>query len=75
MSWNYRVIKTDHEEPVFVIHEVYYDENGLVKSWSEDPMHPLGESPEELKQDVKLMQAALDRPAINAVDLETGKKL
>jgi len=50
MFWNYRVLEHDK---MFYIHEVYYNDNGDITAISEDPMHPHGETPEELKNDLE----------------------
>jgi hypothetical protein len=56
MTWDYRVIKhTDEGEVSYQIHEVYYDENQIIESWTENSIKPYGETPVELKEDI-LMQ-------------------
>lgn len=39
MSWNYRVMCRTYESgKEYGIHEVYYDEDGKVASWTENPV-------------------------------------
>jgi len=61
MIWNYKVIEHDS---FFVIHEVYYNDKGDITAISEDPMHPHGEMPEELKNDMKYFLQAFNRPVL-----------
>ena len=56
MSWNYRVIRHDKEEKIFYqIHEVYYDDNNKIETFTENAVHPFGESIEELITDLDHM--------------------
>ena len=63
MTWNYRVI--DHDElksrRYFAIHEVYYDERGIEKGVTENPIHLASDTVEELKQDITLIQRAFTK--------------
>jgi uncharacterized OB-fold protein len=82
-GWNYRVIRRDYKsangtiESVVTIHEVYYDDKGVINAWSEDPMSPNGSSLEadeqnalkELSGDIDLMLQAFNRPVINYDEL------
>ena len=66
MSWNYRVMKKRIDgEDVFEIHEVYYHPDGRIHTWSEDPVIPYRETPEELKQDILMQSGALERPVLD----------
>ena len=70
MSWNYRVIRktNPHTETYFYhIHEVYYDDNKKIKSWSTKPMSPYGETPEEIKKDLTWMLLSCDKPILEEV--------
>lgn len=52
MNWNYRIFKKKLAgQDVYEIHEVYYNSDGSIKGWTENPIIPTGETPEELKQD------------------------
>jgi hypothetical protein len=61
MVWNYRVIE---HEGIFYIHEVYYNDNGDITAISEDPMHPHGETIDELERDMEHFQQALGGPVL-----------
>jgi hypothetical protein len=66
MSWNYRVTKlTIQGEECYEIREVHYNEDGSVKSWTEEPAKPFGNSKEELKEVLNKMQKAFDLPLLD----------
>lgn len=75
--WNYRVIRKTHDcESIinpgekwvtFGIHEVYYTD-GKPSMTTEDAMEPHGETLEELLEDMKHFQLALDKPVLNYED-------
>jgi hypothetical protein len=67
--WNYRVI--EHEE-MFYIHEVYYNDKGEITAISEDPMHPCGESLDELKSDMEYFLHALNRPVLKKEEIRVA---
>lgn len=70
-TWNYRVTMTRGvDEDVYQIREVYYDDDGQPSSWSTDPITPLGESWQELAEDLVKMQRAVSVPALDL----TGEK-
>lgn len=64
--WDYRVI--EHEE-MFYIHEVYYNDKGGITAISENPMHPCGESLDELKSDIEYFLQALNRPVLKKEEI------
>ena len=71
MSWTYRVMRKVEGKGIthyysFGIHEVYSSPKG----WTEDPVALVGESVEELRETLKHMLAALDKPVL---DCKTGK--
>lgn len=65
MSWNYRVIEHHDTDgnPYYQIHEVYYDPSDVI-SWSVDAIEPLGESVEDLREDLEAMLAAFHKPVL-----------
>ena len=72
MTWNYRVIcKADPNGPgeLFGIHEVYYDSNGRIEGWTEEPCDPFGESLDELHAEMEMMMAALAKPVLKESNL------
>jgi hypothetical protein len=74
MSWNHRVIKKtykyDGEEASYgyEIHEVYYDKDGRIDGWTEQPVNPYGETVEELHTDLAYFLNALDKPVLEIKD-------
>lgn len=67
MTWNHRVLIDEHGQ--FMIHEVYYDEAGVIEGWTSDPTSPCGdESLEDLKEDIKIFSKALDKPVLIEVE-------
>jgi hypothetical protein len=64
--WNYRVI--EHGD-MFYIHEVYYNARGEITAISENPMHPCGESLDELNGDMELFLQALNRPVLKKEEI------
>lgn len=76
MSWNYRVVEyysnenpgnfdiPEEEKYFYHIHEVYYDEEGNIQAWSENPDHPFGLTDNELKEDLNKMLEAFNKPVL-----------
>ena len=67
MIWNYRVLKKADGSYGFI--EVYYNEDGIITSYSEDFMHPYGESERDLEDDLEKMASALNKPTLLEIDL------
>lgn len=75
MSWNYRIVKTregpaGQEQDIYTIREVYYDEDGEIKGWTENPCHPFGETWMECADDHAIMGRAIGMPIVDV----TGDK-
>lgn len=84
MSWNYRVMRHTHTNPLgeqessFFIHEVYYknkkvnDHTVSTKDvgYSSDPRPAFGESLEALRACLNLMLAALDKPVLDYIQCD-----
>jgi hypothetical protein len=89
--WNYRVMRHSHqgqdqkEEHFFVLHQVYYTDDGEVEYWTshtgpeaiqsgeeERGDYPFGETEVELQNDVRMMLKAFDLPVL---DYATGKEI
>jgi hypothetical protein len=70
-TWNYRVVKRKHDRGQFeeeydcVIKEVYYNDDDTIFAMSKEPDAAYGESPTELKRDLKMMLEAFDLPVLN----------
>lgn len=75
MTWNYRVCKETKEAgsgpvDIYSIREVYYNKEGKIYAYSENPIAPYGESPEELEADLELMLRARTRPILDLAEVE-----
>lgn len=75
MSWNHRIIRhieqrTHMDDGIYyAIHEVYYDEDGKVNGWTEEPIRIMEESLDDLKVTLQRLIESLDKPVI---DYDTG---
>jgi hypothetical protein len=66
MSWNYRVTYRPKEPLLgYQIREVFYDENGVVKFYTVNPVSAFGDLPEELEKDLNMMADALNKEPLN----------
>jgi len=66
MSWNYRVVRRlIGDIDIFQIHEVYYREDGSIRTFTWDPVEGFGKSLEELKQDLQWMLEACDKEVLD----------
>jgi len=75
-GWNHRVVKRTVSLPgggteaVFAIHEVYYGtgaKRNVGHSWTENPVHPQGETLDELKRELTMMYQATLKPTLEEV--------
>ena len=49
MTWNNRIMRHKHDRcDYYQMHEVYYDKDGKVDGWTENPKIPYGENVDEL---------------------------
>jgi hypothetical protein len=81
-TWNHRVMRRSYAHGADVevldeIYEVYYDDDGSVNTWTENPVGPIfyvneDDDQESIKDDVNRFLLACDKPIL---DYETGKKL
>ena len=65
--WKYRVIRKHHKESdtnTYQIHEVYYKEDGAIEGWTESAVEPLGETPDELREDIRFFMKAFQKPIL-----------
>jgi hypothetical protein len=69
--WNHRIIRhiektTNMDDSIYyAIHEVYYDENGKVQGWTEEPIRILAESLEDLKVTAERLVECFDNPVLD----------
>ena len=65
--WNYRVIRKHHPEPdsvTYHVHEVYYRDDGGIDGWTQESVAPMGETAEELREDIRYFMHAFRRPIL-----------
>ena len=67
MSWNYRVFKEANGD--YIVREVFYDEDGSIISCTKNGVEPIGQSLEELTEDIEYYQAALTLPVLTLADI------
>lgn len=77
LGWNYRVIRKQVEIDYYQyeIHEVYYDDDGTIESWTEQPIAPFGESFLELQNDLNYMAKATQKPILEEKEIAGELKL
>lgn len=70
MTWNYRVVRVERGDYAsYELAEVYYhDSTGEIEAWAKASA-PAGDDPDDLRGDVEVMLAALDRPVLTTADL------
>ena len=76
--WNYRVIRNRHTETdsvTYQVHEVYYREDGGIEGWTQDPVAPLGETAEELREDIRYFLHAFRCPILEVRETDGGATL
>jgi hypothetical protein len=65
--WNHRVIRRvdpDPREEYCQIHEVYYEEDGSIRGWTENAVRPFGESRQDLVWEIEHYLIALKKPVL-----------
>jgi hypothetical protein len=73
VSWNYRIIRrTFKGHASYQIREVYYRPDETIEGWTENPINPAGETPEELKQDFSRQLLAFESPILDYEQLSQG---
>ncbi len=72
MGWDYRLVNNNGH---LGIHEAYYEgTNNRPHSITENGVSPSGESLHELIEDLKYMQAALQKPILEYAAFEKSKE-
>lgn len=75
--WNYRVIKKQPSVPdttTYQVHEVYYDKQGRIEGWTKSAVNPFGETPGELREDIRFFTKAFQKPILEEKE-ENGKSV
>ena len=73
--WNYRVIRHHHSETdsvTYHVHEVYYREDGGIEGWTQEPVTPMGEMAEELREDIRYFLHAFRCPILEVKETDEG---
>lgn len=75
--WNYRVIKKQSSKPdttTYQVYEVYYDKQGKIESWTKTAVNPFGETPGELREDIRFFIKAFQKPILEEKE-KNGKSV
>ena len=72
-TWNYRVFREESGE--YVIREVFYDEEGSILGCTENAVLPMGESLEELTQDLDYFKEALQLSVLTLGEVDAAVAL
>ncbi len=76
MTWNYRIIEHDSEKhSYFAIHEVFYNDNDKINSWTENPIDIVGDSTVDIKSILKQMALDAALPTLKESELLESLKL
>lgn len=43
---------------------MYYKEDGAIEGWTESAVEPLGETPDELREDIRFFMKAFQKPIL-----------
>ena len=63
----YRAVRKHHTEVdsvTYHVHEVFYQEDGSIESWTQEPVTPMGETAEELREDIRYFLHAFRCPIL-----------
>ncbi len=77
-DWDYRVIKKYDAklgDESHQIHEVYYREDGTIDAWTESPVQPYGDTPEELREDIRFFLQAFHHPVLKLQSVDGRQNL
>lgn len=66
--WGYRLVC--HSEDACFVHETYYDAREGVLGIAREPARPCGETVEEVRLELRLMEDGLAEPMLNLSDFE-----
>ena len=78
-TWEYRVVERVSSRPHmddaiwYEIIEVYYDDEGKIDGTS-DAVRPVGDSVEDLREDLELMLTATNKPVISHEELNSDNE-
>lgn len=67
MTWNYRVMEWERDgERWRTFHSVYYDDEGRLVAYSEEPAYPVVTGDEEMADELDKFSEAMTRPTLTA---------
>lgn len=75
MTWNYRVIQTNHAETgitTFGIHEVFYGADGSARAFTSKEVGVVADTVDEIGQVLDRMREALAKPVLTPTDFPTS---
>jgi len=74
--WNYRVVKSKkwYGEIWYEVREVYYDDEGNVNGYTEEPGRPVATGLQELREVLEWMIKSLDKPVLVDGEVEFEDK-
>jgi len=72
MMWNNRIVKHEKDDTTWhSVHEVFYDENGGINGYTEDPITILGETAEDIKSQLEMIMKDIEKHEV--IDASTVK--
>ena len=78
MKWDNRIVKHQKSEyhTWYAIHEVFYDNDGQVQSYSEEPLKIIGEDIHEVKSQLKRIVEDIEKDVLDAstVNIRESRK-
>ena len=70
--WNNRIVKHEKDDSVwYSVHEVFYNENGGINGFTEEPITILGETAEDVKTQLEMIMTDIEKHGV--IDASTVK--
>jgi hypothetical protein len=70
--WNNRIVKHEKDDSVwYSVHEVFYNENGGINGYTEEPISIIGETVEEVKSQLEMIMKDIEKNEV--IDASTVK--
>ena len=70
--WNNRIVKHEKDDTVwYSVHEVFYNENGGINGYTEDPITVLGETVEDVILQLQMIMKDIEKHEV--IDASTVK--
>mgnify|MGYP000427418106 CR=1 FL=1 len=70
--WNNRIVKHKKDDAVwYSVHEVFYNDNGGIKFYTENPITIFGETVEEVKSQLEMIMKDIEKHEV--IDASTVK--